>query len=221
MRFTNRQQAGRLLAAELDGRIDPAEALVLALPRGGVPVGYEVARALDLPLDVFLVRKLGVPGHEELAMGAVAEGGFRMLNREIVESAGVSAHELARIQQQQWSELVRQENLYRQGRPRRPVHSRTVVLVDDGLATGATMQVAAQSIRAQRPNAVWIAVPVAPPQAVRMLQRFADEVRCLYTPQAFASVGSWYDDFAQVTDEQVMELLNRAVAESSGPDPST
>jgi len=217
MRFTDRAHAGRLLAAALVGRIDPAEAVVLALPRGGVPVAYEVARAMDLPLDVFLVRELGVPGHEELAMGAIAEGGFRLLNHAVVNAVRIAPAELSRVEQQERRELARQQDLYRRGRLRPPVHDQTAILVDDGLATGATMQVAAQALRAQRPKAVWIAVPVAPPETLRLLQPFADGVCCLHTPEGFASVGSWYDDFGQVTDQQVIELLDRAADRLAPP----
>lgn len=212
MLFLDRQQAGRALAARLAQDLASAPLVVLGLPRGGVPVAYEVACALEAPLDVFLVRKLGVPGHEELAMGAVAEGGFRMLNRQVVESVGVTAEQLRLVEQRQTQELQRQQSLFRRGRARPPLVDRTVILVDDGLATGATMQVAAQAVAAQRPKAVWVAVPVAPPDTCRALQPFADRVICLHTPAAFASVGSWYRDFQPVSDQQVIRLLDLAAA---------
>lgn len=218
MRFLDRQEAGQALAARLRSELGPASnALVLALPRGGLPVAYEVARSLGAPLDVLLVRKLGVPGQEELAMGAVAEGGFRILNSEIITSVGITADDLRRVEQRERRQLERQEGLFRRGRVRLPIYDRTVILVDDGLATGATMQVAAQAVRAQRPETVWIAVPVAPPDACRALERFADRVVCVYAPESFASVGSWYQDFGQVTDQQVTRLLDLAAGRTAAP----
>ena len=184
--------------------------LVLALPRGGVPVGYEVAKQLGAPLDVLLVRKLGLPGHEELALGAVATGGVRVLHDALLAQFGISAETLARIAERETRELQRRERAYRGEQPPRDVAGRTVILVDDGLATGASMRAALRALRQRGPAAVVVAVPVAPPAVCAALRREADEVVCARTPEPFAAVGQWYDDFGQTGDDEVRELLASA-----------
>jgi predicted phosphoribosyltransferase len=208
-RFRNRADAGRQLADKLAAYADRPDVLVLALPRGGVPVGYEVARALGAPLDVFLVRKLGVPGYEELAMGAVATGDVRVLNDEIVRGLGISGHQIDAVVARELSELGRRERLYRGGRPPPDVVGRTVILVDDGLATGATMRAAVEALRQQQPARIVVAVPTASPDTCEALKAEAYDVVCAMTPEPFFAVGHWYDDFTQTTDEEVRELLAR------------
>jgi predicted phosphoribosyltransferase len=208
-RFRNRTDAGRRLAEKLAAYANRPDVLVLALPRGGVPVGYEVARALGAPLDVFLVRKLGVPGYEELAMGAVATGGIRVLNDEIVRGLGISEHEIDAAAARELQELARRERLYRGDRPPPDVASRTVILVDDGLATGATMRAAVQALRQQHPARIVVAVPTASPDTSEALRAEADDVICAMTPEPFFAVGHWYEDFTQTTDDEVRELLAR------------
>ena len=206
-RFRDRAAAGKELAeavAEYGGRSD---VLVLALPRGGLPVGAEVARALGAPLDLMLVRKLGVPGHEELAMGAVASGGVRVLNDEVVRAVEVDEEAIESVARRERSELERREHAYREGRPPPEIAGRTVVLVDDGLATGATMRAAISALRELDPGRIVIAVPVAPPQTCEALRGDADDVVCLVAPDPFMAIGVWYEDFPQLTDEQVRELL--------------
>jgi predicted phosphoribosyltransferase len=207
-RFRNRTEAGRRLAEKL-AYADRPDILVLALPRGGVPVGYEVARALGAPLDVFLVRKLGVPGYEELAMGAVATGGVRVLNDEIVQGLGISEHAIDAAVGREMQELARRERLYRGDRPPPDVAGRTVILVDDGLATGATMRAAIRALRPQHPARIVVAVPTASPDTCEALKAEADDVFCVMTPEPFFAVGHWYDDFTQTTDDEVRELLAR------------
>jgi len=209
-RFRNRAEAGRRLAEKLAAYANRPDVLVLALPRGGVPVGFEVADALGAPLDVFLVRKLGVPGYEELAMGAVASGGRRVLNDEIVRGLGISDTEIDAAVARELQELARRERLYRGDRPPPDVSGRTVVLVDDGLATGATMRAAVQALRQQQPARIVVAVPTASPDTCEALRAEADEVICTMTPEPFFAVGHWYDDFAQTTDDEVHDLLARA-----------
>jgi predicted phosphoribosyltransferase len=184
--------------------------LVLALPRGGVPVGFEVARALHAPLDVMLVRKLGVPGHEELAMGAIASGGVRILSNDVVAALGIPERAIATVAANEERELARREQVYREGRPPADVRGRTVILVDDGLATGSTMRAAAAALRAQHPERLVIAVPVAPRETCESLQHEADDVVCALAPEPFYAVGNWYEDFSQTTDAVVRELLRRA-----------
>jgi erythromycin esterase-like protein/predicted phosphoribosyltransferase len=208
-RFRDRRDAGRRLVEKLGSYVNLPDLLVLALPRGGVPVGYEVARALGAPLDVFVVRKLGVPGHEELAMGAVASGGVRVLNDEIVEGLGVSEHTIDAAGLREQQELTRRERLYRNGRPAPDLSGRTVILVDDGLATGATMRAAVQAARQQHPARIIVAVPTASPDTAAALKRDADEVVSVMLPEPFFAVGQWYDDFGQTTDEEVRELLSQ------------
>jgi predicted phosphoribosyltransferase len=206
-RFRNRTDAGRQLAEKLAAYANRPDVLVLALPRGGVPVGFEVARALGAPLDVFLVRKLGVPGYEELAMGAVATGGVRVLNDEIVCGLGISEHEIDAAVARELPELARRERLYRDDRPPPDVAGQTVILVDDGLATGATMRAAVQALRQQHPARVVVAVPTASPDTSEALRAEADDVVCAMTPDPFFAVGHWYEDFTQTTDDEVRHLL--------------
>ncbi|MPY65257.1 phosphoribosyltransferase [Deinococcus sp. SDU3-2] len=208
--FLNRRDAGEQLAARLSERGAWPNTTVLALPRGGVPVGAEVARALGAPLDVFLVRKLGLPGYEEVAMGAVASGGVRYLNHDLIHRAGVTPDAIAAVEARERAELARREQVYREGRTPAPVTGRTVLLVDDGVATGATLRAGLLALRALSPARVVVAVPVAPPETARALATQADEVICLHTPADFMAVGQFYRDFAQTTDEEVREALIRA-----------
>jgi predicted phosphoribosyltransferase len=208
-RFRNRTDAGRQLAEKLAAYAHRPGVLVLALPRGGVPVGFEVARKLGAPLDVFLVRKLGVPGYEELAMGAVATGGVRVLNDEIVRGLGISEHEIDAAAARELQELARRQRLYRGDRPLPDIAGRTVILVDDGLATGATMRAAIAAVRQQQPARIVIAVPTASPDTCEALKAEADDVVCAMTPEPFLAVGHWYEDFTQTTDDEVRELLAR------------
>ena len=217
-RFRDRADAGRQLAALLTAYAGRDDVLVLALPRGGVPVAYEVAVALPAPLDVFLVRKLGVPGHEELAMGAVAMGGVRVLNDEVVKVASVTASEIDAVTAAEQQVLERRGRAWRGDRLPPVVEERVLLLVDDGLATGATMRAAATALRAQGPAAVVVAVPTAPPSTCREMAKVADEVVCVLTPEDFHAVGQWYDDFSPTTDEEVRDLLARAEA-AVGPSP--
>lgn len=209
-RFRDRFQAGRRLAAALAPYAGRPNLLVLALPRGGVPVGYEVARALNAPLDVMLVRKLGVPGHEELAMGAIASGGIRVLSEDIIAAFGVPERVIATVAANEEEELDRRERAYRDDRPPLEVRGRTVILVDDGLATGSTMRAAAAALRTQHPERLVVAVPVAPPETCAMLRSEVDDVVCALALEPFLAVGNWYDDFSQTTDEEVRQLLRAA-----------
>src|SRR5918998_6924349 len=209
-RFRDRAQAGRALAEPLRRYAGREDALVLGLPRGGVPVAFEIAQALDVPLDVFLVRKLGVPGHEELALGAIATGGTRVLNRRVVESLDIPREWIEAIDAREMRELDRRERAYRGDRPPPDLTDRVVILVDDGLATGSTMIAAIRAVREDAPERVIVAVPVAPPEVCEALREEADEVHCLHTPHAFGAVGAWYSDFTQVTDDEVVALLERA-----------
>ncbi len=208
--FADRRHAGQALAARLAGFRGRGDLLVLALPRGGVPVGLEVARALDSPLDLCVVRKLGVPGHEELAMGAVASGGVRVLNPEIVEAIALPAESLESATRRAIAEVDRRERLYRGGRPPPAVEGRVVLLVDDGLATGSTMRAAAAAVRRRRPAKVVVAVPVAARETCEALSREVDEVVCLEMPEPFFAVGLWYERFPQVDDDELRRLLDLA-----------
>jgi erythromycin esterase-like protein/predicted phosphoribosyltransferase len=207
--FRDRRDAGRLLAEKLAAYANRPDALVLALPRGGVPVAYEVARALGAPLDVFVVRKLGVPGYEELAMGAVATGGVRVLNDQLVERLGIPEQMIDAVAARELQELARRERRYRGGRPPPDVRGRTVILVDDGLATGATMHAAIEALRQQKPTRIVVAVPTASPETCEEMKTKADDVICAITPEPFQAVGRWYQDFSQTTDEEVEALLSR------------
>jgi len=205
--FHDRSVAGLRLAAKLKPLAGRDDVIVLALPRGGVPVGYEVARALGAPLDVFLVRKLGVPGHEELAMGAIASGGVRVLNEEAVSTLHIPASEIEAATTLALAELQRREGLYRGRRPPLDVRGRSVILVDDGLATGSTMRAAAAALRRLGPARTVVAVPVAAPETCAALRREVDEVVCVLLPESFYAVGAWYEDFSQTTDEEVRRCL--------------
>ena len=209
-RFRDRSEAGRLLAERLRGYAQGANVVVLGLPRGGVPVAYEIAKALDAPLDVFLVRKLGVPGYEELAFGAIATGGMRVLNKPVLENLAMPSEWIEAIDAKERRELERRERLYRGERPPPDLAGRTVILVDDGLATGATMLAAVRAVKLDDPASVVVAVPVADPEVCRSLEPEADEVVCLRTPDRLGAVGLWYEDFSQTGDEQVRELLGRS-----------
>jgi predicted phosphoribosyltransferase len=214
MIFRDRHSAGSELASHLQRFANQPDALVLALPRGGVPVAFEVARRLALPLDVFVVRKLGVPGQEELAMGALASGGVRVLNPEVVRYLRIPDEEIDRVAAHEQVELERRERLYRNGRSAPLVQGRTVILVDDGLATGSTMRSAARALKLEGAGKVVVAVPVASAQTCARLRSEVDEVICPATPEPFYAVGQWYEDFSQTTDEQVRDLLARATTES-------
>jgi putative phosphoribosyl transferase len=209
-RFRDREDAGRALAADLSAYAGRDDVLVLALPRGGVPVGFEVAQALGAPLDVYIVRKLGVPGREELAMGAIASGGVRVLNEGVVQSLGIPPSTIDAVAARERAEMERREREYRGGRPAPDVRGRTVILVDDGLATGATMRAAAQALRQQGPARVVVAVPVAAEESCQELGSQVDEIVCSVTPEPFYGVGMWYEDFSQTTDAEVRDLLARA-----------
>jgi len=215
MRFRDRSDAGRQLAEKLMAYADRTDVIVLALPRGGVPVGFEVAQALHAPLDVFLVRKLGLPGHEELAMGALAMGGVRVLNEEVVGTLRIPEDVIDEVTAQQQRELKRRECAYRDDRPPPDVQGRTVILVDDGLATGSTMRAAIAALRQLGPARIIVAVPVGAPQTCAEFTQEADETICAHTPERFHAVGLWYDDFSQTTDEEVCYLLERATQEFS------
>jgi predicted phosphoribosyltransferase len=215
-RFRDRADAGRQLAAKLDGYARRPDVVVLGLPRGGVPVAFEVARELEVPLDVFVVRKLGVPGHEELAMGAIATGGARVLNEEVVGRLGISADTVEAAARREADEVARREQLYRGDRPPPDVRGRTVILVDDGLATGASMRAAVAALRQHEPDRIVVAVPAAASETCAGLREDVDEIVCLLTPEPFVAVGFWYENFSQIGDDQVRELLERAAAVESG-----
>ena len=210
--FRDRREAGRMLAAKLAGYANRPDVIVFALPRGGVPVAFEVACALGAPLDVFIVRKLGVPGHEEYAMGAIATGGVRVLNDEAVRGLGIPARVIDAVTEREQRELARREREYRGERPPAEVRARTVIIVDDGLATGATMQAAVKALRQMQPGRIVVAVPTGSPQTCEQMRGDADEVVCAIEPEPFHAVGLWYEDFSQTTDAEVHELLAQAEA---------
>ena len=210
--FADRHEAGVVLAAELDAFKGRDDLVVLALPRGGVPVAFEIAMALGAPLDVFVVRKLGVPGHAELAMGAIASGGIRVLNEDVVAWYGLPPAAIEEVARAEQSELERREREYRNEQPLIDLTGKTVVLVDDGLATGSTMKAAVQAVRAKDPARIVVAVPVGARDTCRALATSADEVVCARMPEPFSAVGLWYRDFSQTTDAEVRELLEQSRA---------
>lgn len=212
-RFLDRAQAGQLLATRLAAYANRADALVLALPGGGVPVGYEVARGLHVPLDIIVVRKLGAPGQEELALGAIASGGVCVLNDAVVRALSISTALIDEEAMREQCEVERREHLYRQVRPALQMHGRTVILVDDGMATGATMRAAVVAVKRQQPARIIIAVPVAASDTCEDLATEVDEVVCLLRPSALRAVGYWYEQFSQTTDEEVASELARAARE--------
>jgi putative phosphoribosyl transferase len=205
--YRDRRDAGLALAAALSKYAREPRLMVLALPRGGVPIGYEVARALDAALDVFVVRKLGVPGHEEYAMGALASGGARVLRQDVISELKISAASLEAIVAKELRELKRREHAYRSHLPPLDVKTRTVILVDDGLATGSTMRAAIAGLKQLTPQRIVVGVPIAAPETCQELSREVDDMVCAATPQPFGAVGLWYEDFSQTTDQEVRELL--------------
>ena len=216
MLFQDRADAGRALAEKLAAYADRSDVLVLGLPRGGLPVAFQVAQALRAPLDVFVVRKLGVPGHEELAMGAIATGGVRVLNRGVVGALEIPEDVIDRVAAAEQRELERRERLYRGDRPPADVRGKTAILIDDGLATGSTMRAAVAALRQLGPERIVVAVPVAAAQTCGELRPEVDEVVCAATPEPIYAVGLWYQDFSQTSDAEVSELLDRAAGDRSG-----
>lgn len=212
--FQDRAEAGRLLAARLVRRESPESTIVLGLPRGGVPVAFQISHLLDAPLDVAVVRKVGVPWQPELAMGAVGMGGFEALDRELIAELGISSEEVRKAAEREREEVRRREKLYRDGLPAPDLRAKTVILADDGLATGASMAVAAGWVRSFRPARIVVAAPVGSAEACWRLKQQADEVVCLATPEPFHAVGEWYVDFRQVSEEEVRELLARRRSET-------
>lgn len=215
-RFRDRVDAGRVLARELEEYKGRPDVLVLALPRGGVPVAFEVARELGAPLDVFVVRKLGMPGHEEYAIGAIATGGVRIINSEAIRTFGVTNAEIEAVTAEERLELERRERRYRDGRPAPDVAGKTVILVDDGLATGSTMRAAVEALCQEEPARLVVAVPTAAPETCKEIAALVDEMVCAITPEPFYAVGLWYDDFGQTTDEEVHDLLAIAAGATHG-----
>jgi predicted phosphoribosyltransferase len=213
-RFRDRRDAGRRLARKLSGLAGAPGLLVLALPRGGLPVGLEVARALQAPLDVYVVRKLGLPGQEELAMGAVASGGVSVLNEDVVSALRIRPQVIESVLAEETAEVDRREREYRGGRPPPSIEGRTIVLVDDGLATGSTMRAAISALRRQRPARIVVAVPVGAPEVCAELRDDADEVVCVATPEPFDAIGLFYADFSQTTHDEVREILASAAADA-------
>jgi putative phosphoribosyl transferase len=210
--YSDRYEAGVELASRLSRYAHRDDVIVLALPRGGVPVGYEVARSLNAPLDVFVVRKLGVPGHRELAMGAIASGGIRVLNDDIVTWYGIPESAIEEIARNEQAELERRERAYRDNRALSKLRGRIVLLVDDGLATGSTMMAATHAVRAHAPSRVIVAAPVGAPDTCLALRQAADDVVCVRMPESFAAVGQWYRDFSETSDGEVRELLRKRPA---------
>jgi putative phosphoribosyl transferase len=210
MLFRDRHEAGRFLATKLATYAERADVIILALPRGGVPVAYEVAAALNLPLDIFLVRKLGVPGHEELAMGAIASNGVRVVNKDVIQSLGIPQSVIDAVAVMEQQELERREKYYRQDAPPLDLTNKTAILIDDGLATGATMRAAAEALRQQNVKEIVVAVPVAAATTCREFESEVDAIVCGVTPEPFYGVGSWYRDFSQTDDDEVIEQLRKA-----------
>ena len=208
--FKDRRDAGKKLAQKLSAYASRSDVVILALPRGGVPVAYEVALTLNAPLDIFTVRKLGLPGHEELAMGAIATGGARVINQDVVRSFHVPQGVVEAVAKQELRELERRERAFRGDRMMREVHDKTAILIDDGLATGASMQAAIKGLRAKDPTRIVVAVPTAPLETCEAFKQLVDEMICATTPEPFYGVGQWYEDFSQVTDDQVQTFLEQA-----------
>jgi putative phosphoribosyl transferase len=213
-RFRNRIEAGEQLARRLTQYANRPDVMVLGLPRGGVPVAFEVAKALNAPLDICLVRKLGVPGHKELAMGAIASGGVRVLNYDILAWLGISGKTIDEVAARELRELQRRDRAYRGERPQPDIHNQVIILVDDGLATGATVRAAIAVLKSQRPQKIVVAVPVAPTDTCDELREEVEEVVCLMTPEPFYAIGLWYENFAQTTDEEVHECLAKRLIAS-------
>lgn len=212
-RFQDRSEAGKFLARMLQYYTGDPNVVVLALPRGGVPVAFEIARVLDAPLDIFIVRKLGAPGYEELAMGAIATGGVRVFNEDVIRQLGVSQGSIEASIRAEEDEIERRENAYRGDRPPAELQNRHILLVDDGLATGASMRAAIGALRQRQPAAITIAVPVGSPEVCEQFRSEVDEVICGHTPESFRAVGAWYRDFTQTTDDEVRDLIDRAAHE--------
>ncbi len=217
MTFTDRAEAGRRLAAKLAAYAGRADVLVLGIPRGGVVVAAEVAQELGAPLDVFLSRKLGVPGQEELAFGALASGGVRVLDQDLIRELNISNAEIERITERVRTELERRDRAYRDGGTALPVDGKTVLLVDDGIATGSSTMAAIKTLRQMRPASLVLAVPVAPASTCKRLREHVDGLVCLYTPERFYAIGQFYEDFSQVTDQQVIEILKRSAQRQPSP----
>ena len=210
MQFRDRREAGKILAKALLKHVSEPGLAILALPRGGVPVAFEVAKALNASLDVFIVRKLGVPGHEELAMGAIASGGIRVLDESVTNYLNISSRIIDAVAKREEMEMKRRESIYRHGKSKLDVKGKIIILVDDGLATGSTMRAAITALQKQNPQRLIAAVPVASPSTCELLSKDIDEMICLTTPEPFHAVGDWYDDFSQTTDEEVRTLLAEA-----------
>ena len=217
--FRDRTEAGRLLASRLAHYVNRPNVLILALPRGGVPVAFEIARALQAPLDVLLVRKLGVPGQEELAMGAIAGGNVRVLQSDVVSALGIPLSAIETVTAEEMRELARRERAIRGDRPRPQIRNREIILVDDGLATGSTMYAAFASLKHQQPQSIIVAVPVAAREVCDEFRNAVDEIICLRTPESFHAVGLWYEMFPQLTDEEVREFLSKADEFHASPAP--
>ncbi len=215
IRFRDRREAGRILGQRLATYANRSDVLILALPRGGVPVAFEVAKALKAPVDVFIVRKLGVPGDEELAMGAVATGGIRVLNENVIRALEIPETVIETVTEKEKQELERREFIYRGDRPPLDVRARTVILVDDGLATGSTMRAAVAALKQQQPARIIIAVPVASPSTCEELRSEVNEIVCLATPEPLFAISLWYEDFSQTSDEEVRDLLEQTMKGSS------
>lgn len=210
MKFENRQQAGRLLAHELSRYAHADNVIVLGIPRGGVPIAFEIAKELNAPLDIFLSRKLGVPGQEELAFGAIAAGDGRFLDRQVIEAAGITPEEIDQITRATTEKLQERAQLYRSGRPPALIEGRTVILVDDGIATGASIYAAICALREMKPRSLIVAVPVAPKSTCNWLRQYTDELVALHTPAHFYAVGQFYREFSQISDDEVVALLKEA-----------
>lgn len=208
--FQDRREAGKLLAEKLIHYVNKPDVLILALPRGGVPVAFEVAKKLNAPLDIFIVRKLGVPGHEELAMGAIATGGIRVMNEEILNKINISQYAIEQVTHQELLEIRRREEQYRGKRPEPIIAGKAIIIIDDGLATGSTMKAAIKALKRQGPSVIIVGVPVADRDVCSQFRQIADDVVCAITPDYLGAVGRWYEDFSQTTDEEVIELLNQA-----------